>query len=149
MMQTIQSKYALEAVNVTFHRSDIYLMEKIKERTVSAVIGEKAPNFGVSEWVQGAPTNFEQEKDHIVLLEVFQVNCPGCFMNAIPEAINIYNKYKDDGVRVLGLATAFEDFDKNTLGNLKMLAETGESGRRDKIGTFIIWSIARRQQTVI
>jgi peroxiredoxin len=93
---------------------------------VSAVIGEKAPNFGVSEWVQGAPTNFEQEKDHVVLLEVFQVNCPGCFMNAIPEAINIYNKYKDDGVRVLGLATAFEDFDKNTLDNLKMLAETGE-----------------------
>jgi hypothetical protein len=101
-------------------------MEKVKDRTVSAVIGEKAPNFGVSEWVQGAPTNFEQEKDHIVLLEVFQVNCPGCFMNAIPEAINIYKKYKDDGVRVLGLATAFEDFDKNTLDNLKMLAETGE-----------------------
>ena len=93
---------------------------------MSAIIGEKAPNFGVSEWVQGAPTNFDEEKDHIVLLEVFQVNCPGCFMNAIPEAIEIYNKYKDEGVRVIGLATAFEDFDKNTLDNLKMLAETGE-----------------------
>jgi len=93
---------------------------------MSAIIGEKAPNFGVSEWVQGAPTNFDQEKDHIVLLEVFQVNCPGCFMHAIPEAIEIYNKYKDEGVRVIGLATAFEDFDKNTLDNLKMLAETGE-----------------------
>jgi hypothetical protein len=93
---------------------------------MSVVIGEKVPNFGVSEWVQGAPTNFDQEKDHIVLLEVFQVNCPGCFMHAIPEAINIYNKYKDEGVRVIGLATAFEDFDKNTLDNLKMLAETRE-----------------------
>jgi len=93
---------------------------------MSAVIGEKAPNFGVSEWVQGAPTNFDQERDHIVLVEVFQVNCPGCFMHAIPEAINIYNKYKDEGVRVLGIATAFEDFDKNTLENLKMLVETGE-----------------------
>ena len=93
---------------------------------MSAIIGEKAPNFGVSEWVQGAPTNFDQEKDHIVLVEVFQVNCPGCFMHAIPEAINIYNKYKDEGVRVLGIATAFEDFDKNTLENLKMLVETGE-----------------------
>ena len=93
---------------------------------MSAVIGEKAPNFGVSEWVQGAPTNFDQEKDHIVLVEVFQVNCPGCFMHALPEAIEIYNKYKDDGVRVIGIATAFEDFDKNTLDNLKMLAETGE-----------------------
>ena len=93
---------------------------------MSAVIGEKAPNFGVSEWVQGTPTNFDQEKDKIVILEVFQVNCPGCFMHALPEAVNIYNKYKDDGVRVLGIATAFEDFDKNTLDNLKMLVETGE-----------------------
>jgi len=93
---------------------------------MSAVIGQKAPNLGVSEWVQGAPTNFDQEKDKIVLVEVFQVNCPGCFMHAIPEAIKIYNKYKDDGVRVLGIATAFEDFDKNTLDNLKMLVETGE-----------------------
>ncbi len=101
-------------------------MEKIRESIMSAVVGQKAPNFGVSEWVQGAPTNFDQEKDHIVLLEVFQVNCPGCFMHAIPEAINIYNKYKDEGVRVIGLATAFEDFDKNTLENLKMLAETGK-----------------------
>ena len=93
---------------------------------MSAVIGEKVPNFGVSDWVQGAPTNFDQEKDHIVLVEVFQVNCPGCFMHALPEAIEIYNKYKEDGVRVIGIATAFEDFDKNTLDNLKMLAETGE-----------------------
>jgi peroxiredoxin len=93
---------------------------------MSAVVGEKAPNFGVSEWVQGAPTNFDQEKDHIVLVEVFQVNCPGCFMHAIPEAVNIHNKYKDEGVRVLGIATAFEDFEKNTLDNLKKLVETGE-----------------------
>jgi len=93
---------------------------------MSAEIGKKSPNLGVSEWVQGAPTNIDQEKDKIVLVEVFQVNCPGCFMYALPEAINIYNKYKDDGVRVLGIATAFEDFDKNTLENLKLFAETGE-----------------------
>jgi thiol-disulfide isomerase/thioredoxin len=104
----------------------MYLMEKIRLTMMSAVIGQKAPNLGVSEWVQGVPTNLDQEKDKIVLVEVFQVNCPGCFMHAIPEAINIYNKYKDDGVRVLGIATAFEDFDKNTLDNLKMLVETGE-----------------------
>ena len=95
-------------------------------KNMGVEIGQKAPNFGVSEWIQGAPTNFDQEKDHVILLDVFQVNCPGCFMHAIPEAINIYNKYKDEGVRVLGLATAFEDFDKNTLDNLKLLAETGE-----------------------
>ena len=92
-----------------------------------AQIGQKAPNLGVSKWVQGMPTNFDQEKDHIVLVEVFQVNCPGCFLYGIPEAINIYQKYHSEGVTVLGLATAFEDFDKNTLENLDLLAKTGET----------------------
>ena len=35
---------------------------------MSAVIGEKCPNLGVSEWVQGAPTNIDQEKDKIVVV---------------------------------------------------------------------------------
>lgn len=93
---------------------------------MSAVLGQKAPNLGISEWVQGLPTNFDREKDHIVVAEVFQVNCPGCFLYGMPEMIGIYDKYRDDGVRVWGIATAFEDFDKNTLDNLKMLVETGE-----------------------
>jgi len=80
----------------------------------------------VSKWVQGLPTNFDKEKDHIVLVEVFQVNCPGCFLYGIPEAINIYNKYHSEGVTVLGIATAFEDFDKNTLENLELLLKSGE-----------------------
>ena len=80
----------------------------------------------MSKWVQGLPTNFDKEKDHIVLVEVFQVNCPGCFLYGIPEAINIYNKYHSEGVTVLGIATAFEDFDKNTLENLELLLKSGE-----------------------
>ncbi len=91
-----------------------------------AKIGEKAPNLKISEWIQGLPSNIDKEKDRVILVEVFQVNCPGCFLYGMPEAINIYNKFKDDGVRVWGVATAFEDFDKNTLENLKMLLETGE-----------------------
>ena len=93
---------------------------------MSLKIGEKAPNLKVSQWIQGLPTNFDKEKDHIVLVEVFQVNCPGCFLYWIPEAINIYNKYHSEGVTVLGLATAFEDFDKNTKENLELLLKTGE-----------------------
>ena len=91
-----------------------------------AVIGEKAPNLKLGKWVQGMDTNFDTEGDNVKLVEVFQVNCPGCFMNSIPEIINIYNKYKGDGLSVMGVATAFEDYDKNTLENLEMLLTTGE-----------------------
>ncbi len=91
-----------------------------------AAIGAKAPNIKVSKWVQGMDTNIDKQKDNVVLLEVFQVNCPGCFMYGIPEAIEIYKKYHKDGVMVLGLATAFEDYDKNTIENLELLLRTGE-----------------------
>jgi thiol-disulfide isomerase/thioredoxin len=89
-------------------------------------IGTKAPNIHVSEWVQGLPTNLDKNIGKVVLVEVFQVNCPGCFMYAIPKAIEIYKNYSRDDVIVLGLATAFEDFDKNTLDNLKLLLTTGQ-----------------------
>ena len=94
---------------------------------MSVQIGQKAPNLKVSKWVQGMDTNLDKQNDSIVVVEVFQVNCPGCFMYGIPESIEIYNKYKSDGVSVLGMATAFEDFDKNTLENLQLLLETGET----------------------
>ena len=89
-------------------------------------MGNKAPNLKVSEWVQGEPTNIDKEINNVILVEVFQVNCPGCFMYGIPDAIKIYRKYNNRNVTVLGIATAFEDFDKNTLDNLKLLLLTGE-----------------------
>jgi peroxiredoxin len=89
-------------------------------------IGNKAPNLKVSEWVQGKPTNIDKEINNVILVEVFQVNCPGCFIYGIPDAIEIYRKYNKRNVTVLGIATAFEDFDKNTLENLKLLLFTGE-----------------------
>ena len=91
-----------------------------------ATIGTKAPNLEVSTWVQGKPTNIDKERGNVVLVEVFQVNCPGCFLYSIPEVIDIYRRYRDKGLTVLGLATAFEDFDKNNLDNLQKLVSTGE-----------------------
>jgi peroxiredoxin len=89
-------------------------------------IGSKAPNLTVSAWFGGKPTNIEQEKGNIVLVEVFQVNCPGCFIYGIPDAIRIHQKYEKSGVKVIGLATAFEDYDKNTVDNLKLLLDRQE-----------------------
>ena len=88
-----------------------------------AKLGEKAPLLQISDWVQGKPTNLDQLIDRVVLIEVFQVNCPGCFLYSLPQAIDMYQKYYAKGLTVLGVATAFEDFDKNTLDNLDLLAK--------------------------
>tara|TARA_B100000678_G_C18114635_1_gene464119 strand:- start:242 stop:940 length:699 start_codon:yes stop_codon:yes gene_type:complete len=105
--------------------SVIFLIE-IEIRKFMVAIGEKAPNLKLGKWVQGMETNFDKEGDNVKLVEVFQVNCPGCFMYSMPEVINMYQKYKEEGLTVFGVATAFEDYDKNTLENLEMLLTTGE-----------------------
>jgi len=93
---------------------------------MKAQIGQKAPLLQVSDWVQGEPCVFDQLSGRVVLLEVFQVNCPGCFLYALPQAIDLYQRYSDQGLSVFGVATAFEDFDKNNLENLTRLIEKGE-----------------------
>ncbi|MDE1811166.1 MAG: TlpA family protein disulfide reductase [Candidatus Micrarchaeota archaeon] len=92
---------------------------------MQAQIGKKAPNLDIAHWVQGGPTNIDLLKGKVVLVEVFQVNCPGCFLSGLPQAIDLHNRYDAKGLTVLGLSTAFEDFDKNSLSNLRLLLDKG------------------------
>ena len=89
-------------------------------------INELAPELEVETWAKGEDLTIKNARGKILVIEVFQVNCPGCFIGGIPEAIEAYHKFRDDPVEVWGLATAFEDFDKNNLENLAKLLETGE-----------------------
>ena len=89
-------------------------------------VNQPTPNLDVAEWVQGDPSNVDTERGKIILIEVIQVNCPGCFVTALPEVIEVYSKYKNQPLTVWALATAFEDFRLNTLDNLKKLVTTGE-----------------------
>lgn len=59
------------------------------------------------------------------LLLAFQVNCSGCFIYALPLAEKLHQLY-GNRLNVLGLSTAFEDFDLNTLEYTQCLLETGE-----------------------
>lgn len=94
--------------------------------TPAAVIGQPAPELQLERWVQGETTSLQQLRGQVVLVEVFQVNCPGCFVHALPEVVRLHDTYRNDGLAVLGVATAFEDFDKNTAANLELLLDTGE-----------------------
>ena len=57
------------------------------------------------------------------LLFVFQVNCPGCFLYGFPAVNSIHHRYNGQNFSVLGLSTAFEDFEVNTAANTRLLLE--------------------------
>ncbi len=91
-----------------------------------SAVNEPARNLDIDEWVQGEPTNINHEYGKVILIEIFQVNCPGCFLYGLPEIIEIYQTFQNQDLIIWGLATAFEDFHLNNLENLKNLVHQGE-----------------------
>ena len=58
------------------------------------------------------------------LLLTFQVNCPGCFMYALPMFNQLHTKFSDQ-LGFIALSTAFEDYELNTLQNTELLVSEG------------------------
>ncbi|MBS0586766.1 MAG: TlpA family protein disulfide reductase [Proteobacteria bacterium] len=90
------------------------------------MIHHSLSDITVATWVQGDLSSLNDLIGSVVLIEVFQVNCPGCFIYSLPRAVDLHERYHQQGLVVIGLATAFEDYDKNTLENLQKLVATGE-----------------------
>jgi len=101
-------------------------MDKNSDQSTHPQIGAIAPELIIDSWVQGTPTSLQALRGDVILVEVFQVNCPGCFIHALPEVLSFHQHYKNDNFSVIGLATAFEDFSINTLDNLKTMLESNE-----------------------
>ncbi|HEB81900.1 MAG TPA: TlpA family protein disulfide reductase [Gammaproteobacteria bacterium] len=94
--------------------------------TKTAIINEPAPQPEIECWVQGYEPPLSELLGQVVLIEVIQVNCTGCFIHALPEAIRLHEGYEAKGLKVFAIATAFEHYEHNTLENLQHLLETGE-----------------------
>lgn len=62
----------------------------------------------------------------INVLLAFQVNCPGCFIHALPVAAGLHAHFTHNDVRLLGLSTVFEDFDLNTIDHTRQLLQDGQ-----------------------
>ncbi len=91
-----------------------------------AIINKPAPQPEIECWVQGAEPALSELAGQVILIEMIQVNCPGCFIHALPEVIRLHEKYKTQGLKVFAIATAFEHFEQNTLENLQLLLQHGE-----------------------
>lgn len=50
---------------------------------------------------------------------------PRLLLYSLPKAIELHQRYKNRGLTIIAIATAFEDFEKNTLENLQALINTG------------------------
>ena len=101
-------------------------MTAAENKFVNKLVNKPAPQPALECWVQGVEPPINELAGEVILIEVIQVNCPGCFVHALPEVIRLHQTYADRGLKVFAIATAFEQFEHNTLNNLQRLLRHGE-----------------------
>ena len=74
-----------------------------------------APEISVSQWFNTTtPLSLTALSGQVVMLHAFQMLCPGCVMQATPQAMRMWQKFRAAGLNVIGLHTVFEHHDVMT-----------------------------------
>ncbi len=74
-----------------------------------------APPLQVSEWFNTpSPITLEALRGKVIVLEAFQMLCPGCVSHGLPQAMRVLETFAKDQVAVIGLHTVFEHHEATT-----------------------------------
>ena len=61
-----------------------------------------------SQWFNSPPLQLADLRGRVVVLEVFQMLCPGCVSHALPQALEIAQTFARDDVRRYAPVVVFE-----------------------------------------
>lgn len=68
-----------------------------------------APGLKVSTWLNAPePITLESLAGKVILIEAFQMLCPGCVEHGLPQASRVRATFSESEVAVLGLHSVFE-----------------------------------------
>lgn len=71
-----------------------------------------APELKISRWFNTPkPLSLLQLRGKVVIIEAFQMLCPGCVTHGLPQAQSISNIFSREQVVVIGIHTVFEHHD--------------------------------------
>lgn len=79
-----------------------------------------APEWRTSEWFNTpAPLSLAALRGRVVVAVAFQMLCPGCVNQGLPQAQRVRDSFNERDVAVIGLHTVFEHHDAMTPTSLK------------------------------
>lgn len=67
-----------------------------------------APPWQVSRWFNSAPLTLADLRGRVVVAHAFQMLCPGCAMQALPQMQRVQQMFPAERLVVIGLHTVFE-----------------------------------------
>ncbi|TXL69954.1 redoxin domain-containing protein [Vineibacter terrae] len=72
-------------------------------------IGSPAPEWRISEWLNSDEMlTLEALRGKVVVAFAFQMLCPGCVQESIPQAKRVHETFDGNAVATIGLHTVFE-----------------------------------------
>ena len=78
-----------------------------------AAAQDAAPNFvGISNWFNSRPLNISDLRGKVVLVDFWTYGCVNC-VNTLPHVTELYAKYKDRGLVVVGVHTPEFPFERS------------------------------------
>ncbi|MDT6963673.1 redoxin domain-containing protein [Cupriavidus sp. SZY C1] len=76
---------------------------------------QPAPAWAFQQWFNtDQPLSLEALRGKVVVLEAFQMLCPGCVSHGLPQALRVHQTFAASEVAVIGLHTVFEHHDAMT-----------------------------------
>ena len=81
--------------------------------TVAATSQQTAPDFtGISTWFNSKPLNISDLRGKVVLVDFWTYGCVNC-VNTLPHVTELYAKYRDRGLVVVGVHTPEFPFERS------------------------------------
>jgi len=93
-------------------------------------VGATAPEWDIAEWVNSAPLNLRELRGQVVVVDFFQLWCPGCKTFSIPTTLQWEKDFAadiaEDRMKIVSIHTVFEGHRHQTLSRLrKFVGDTG------------------------
>lgn len=117
------------AINLVLQNNGSYILDKMPiTKDVRKFMDEKITNYGpapelegITAWHNSDALTLEELKGKVVLIDFWTYSCINCIRN-IPAVVEWYDKYKDDGLVVIGVHSPefnFEKKEKNVIDATK------------------------------
>lgn len=93
-------------------------------------VGTPAPEWDISEWINSEPINLHDLRGQVVVIDFFQLWCPGCKTFSIPLSLQWEREFAADiaadRMKIVSIHTVFEGHEHQTVERLrKFVKETG------------------------
>jgi thiol-disulfide isomerase/thioredoxin len=110
-----------------------------------AAATQPAPDFtGITHWLNSDPLTLAQLRGKVVLVNFWTYGCINC-VNTLPHVVELYEKYKDRGLVVIGVHAPEFPFEKSTANVAAALKRHGITYPVAQDNNFATWNAYNNQ----